>query len=142
MPFLLQWSGHLPSGVDYDKPVISLDVYGTAAAVAEHPIPQRRPIDGVNLFPFLSGDNDGMPHRELFWRLSQRTAIRVGDWKLLKNPQRRSGKEATWELYNLAEDISESNDLAAKEPGRVSELVAAWTRLNDEMVDPIWTPQK
>ena len=139
---MLQWSGHLPTGVEYDEPVISLDVYGTAAAIAKHPVPANRPIDGVDLLPFLTGNQQGSPHRELFWRLSQKTAIRVGDWKLLRNPQRRGQQDAAWELYNLADDVSESNNLAAAEPERVSQLLADWTRLNGEMIDPIWSPAR
>jgi arylsulfatase B len=142
VPFMLQWSGHLPTGVEYDEPVISLDVYGTAAAIAKHPVPANRPIDGVDLLPFLTGNQQGSPHRELFWRLSQKTAIRVGDWKLLRNPQRRGQQDAAWELYNLADDVSESNNLAAAEPERVSQLLADWTRLNGEMIDPIWSPAR
>jgi len=140
VPFMLQWTEHVPAGAEYDEPVISLDVYGTAAALAKNPIPKSRPIDGVDLMPYLTRQDQGSPHKELFWRLNQKTAIRVGDWKLLRNPDRRGQQDAPWKLYNLADDLSESNDLSAAEPERVRQLSAAWTRLNDEMMDPIWSP--
>ncbi|MGZ0166162.1 MAG: sulfatase-like hydrolase/transferase, partial [Planctomycetales bacterium] len=107
VPFMLKWPGKLKAGREYHKPVVSLDVFGTAAAVAEAPIPKNRPIDGVNLLPFLTTASDESPHNELFWRVGTKAAIRSGDWKLLRNPGRRQ-KNAEWELYNLKDDIGET----------------------------------
>lgn len=140
IPFMMQWKGKLPRGAVYRKPVISLDVFATSAAVANAPRGMRRPIDGVNLMPYLAGKDATRPHDALFWRLNQRTAIRVGDWKLLRSPQR--GQEGAWELYNLAEDLSETTDLARQQPDRLAELSAAWKRLNAEMIDPVWQPTR
>ena len=137
VPFLLQWKGKLPPGATYDKPVISLDVFATASKVAEHAAPAG--IDGVDLLPYLTGQHDGRPHESLFWRLGNRTAIRAGDWKLLKNPSRRNGDDA-WELYHLANDVGESRDLASHEPQRVQEMIAAWKQFNGQMIDPVWQP--
>jgi len=135
IPFLVQWKGHLPAGQLYDRPVISLDVYAISAAVAAAPIPEHRPIDGVNLLPYLTGKRDDRPHGVLFWRMNQRTAVRVGDWKLVRNPKRGSG--ANWQLYNLAEDISESKDLVESHPDKARQLKEVWERLNGEMIEPI-----
>ncbi len=138
VPFLVQWKGTLPAGKVYHHPVISMDVYATAAAAADAPIPERRPIDGVDLLPYLTGRKNGPPHEVLFWRMSRRTAVRVGDWKLVRNPGR--GSSSDWRLYNLADDIGESNDLAERRPEKLKELQDIWARLNDEMIDPTWTP--
>ena len=140
IPFLVQWKGKLPAGEVYRHPVISLDVYATAAAVANAPVPHGRQIDGANLLPYISGKNNQRPHDVLFWRLNRRTAVRVGDWKLLRNPRR--GSSANWQLYNLANDISESEDLAGKRPDKLQELRAVWERFNGEMSDPIWKPRR
>ena len=140
VPFMMQWKNHLPKSTIYRRPVISLDVFAIAAKVAGAPIPKRRNIDGVDLLPFLTGKKIGRPHKSLYWRLNQRTAVRVGDWKLLKNPQR--GKKTKWELYNLAEDISESNNLADDQPDKVAELTAEWIRYDQQMIDPIWSPRR
>lgn len=137
VPFMLKWPGKLKAGREYHKPVVSLDVFGTAAAVAEAPIPKNRPIDGVNLLPFLTTASDESPHNELFWRVGTKAAIRSGDWKLLRNPSRRQ-KNAEWELYNLKDDIGETSNLAAEQPARVKQLTAAWERLNAQMIDPVW----
>jgi len=137
VPFLLQWKGHLPSSITYDRPVISLDVFATASKVARHATPAT--IDGVDLLPYLTGQKKGPPHESLFWRLGNRTAIRVGDWKLLKNPSRGNADD-NWELYDLASDTGESQNLAAREPQRLEQLVAAWQQINEEMIAPTWKP--
>jgi len=137
VPFMLKWPGKLKAGREYHEPVVSLDVFGTAAAIAETPIPKNRPIDGVNLLPFLTAASDDSPHEELFWRVGTKAAIRSGDWKLLRNPDRRQ-KDAKWELYNLKDDISETSNLAAEEPDRLNQLAAAWEKLNSQMIDPVW----
>jgi arylsulfatase A-like enzyme len=120
--------------------VISLDIFGTAAILAGRPIPKNRPIDGVNLMPFLTGKKKSRPHDVLFWRLGSRTAIRSGDWKLLRNPRR--GGDADWQLYDLAKDSNETNNLAKINPAKLKELMTQWKRLNAEMRDPIWSPKR
>ena len=138
VPFLLQWKAGLPAGLVYEKPVLSLDIFGTAAALSNARLDERKVYDGVNLIPYLTGQDDGTPHETIFWRVGQRAAIRVGDWKLLRNPRRNQGND--WELYNLADDIGESNDLAVSNPEKLREMIAAWETFNAEMIDPVWRP--
>jgi len=137
VPFMARWPGKLKAGREYHEPVVSLDVFGTAAAIAEAPIPKNRPIDGVNLLPFLAASSDDSPHEELFWRVGTKAAIRAGNWKLLRNPGRRQ-KDADWKLYNLQDDISESSNIATAQPERVKQLTAMWEKLNSQMIDPVW----
>lgn len=140
VPFLLQWKGTLPAGTEYHRPVISLDVFGTSADVAQAPLPKNRSIDGVSLLPFLLDTQPGDPHADLFWRLGRRAALRQGDWKIVRSPARRS-PDPKWQLYNLADDISESNDLAGRQPEQLEKLVARFEQLNAHMIDPIWSPR-
>lgn len=137
VPFMLKWPGKLKAGSEYHKPVVSLDVFGTSAAVADLSIPRSRSIDGVNLLPFLTDDSTDAPHQELFWRVGTKAALRAGNWKVLRNPGRRE-QDAGWELYDLSDDISEESNLANEEPAKLKELVAAWEKLNGEMIDPVW----
>ena len=132
----MQWPEQLKAGAVYEKPVISLDVYATAAELANSPIPDERGIDGVNLIPFLLDEETSRPHELLYWRLSRRRALRLGDWKLVSNPRR--GSSGAWELYNLTNDLDESEDLAQQRPKKRDELLAAWRKVNDEMREPIW----
>ena len=82
VPFLMQWKATLPAGVVYEKPVISLDIFATAAAVARHPADN---INGVNLIPWLTGKKEGDPHEYLVWSWRNKAAIRFGNWKLVSS---------------------------------------------------------
>jgi len=137
---MVQWKGKLPAGKVYCKSLIYLDLYAAAASIANAPFAKNRCIDGVDLMPYLNGESSGRPYEELFWRLNQKTAIRLGDWKLLRNPQ--CGQSGDWELYNLKQDVSESNDLAKEHVGKFAEHQAARDRLDKEMIDPIWQPTR
>ena len=86
--------------------MISLDVHPTVVAAAGGATPQG--LDGVNLLPYVTGESKGTPHERLYWRFGAQWAIRDGNWKLL-----RIGDQP-WELYDLAKDIGEKNNLAPR----------------------------
>ena len=131
VPFMARWPGRIAAGGVEARPVISLDLAATALAAGDAEIPEN--FDGVDLMPYLAGGREGRPHETLYWRQGERTALRYGDWKLLRNPRRGQGGD--WELYNLEADVSESKNLAGDEPGRVEELKKIWMRLDGEMVE-------
>ena len=119
--------------------MISLDVFATAAALAKASLPKSKKFDGVNLVPYLTGEKKEPPHQKLFWRIGTRAALRVGDWKLLRQTKRAKG---SWELYDLAKDLGEKKDLASKQPAKLAELKTAWEKMNAEMIDPVWSPKR
>ena len=131
IPFMIQWDNKLPSRYVYEHAVSSLDIFPTCAAAAGADIPEY--LDGVDLIPFLTGKNQDAPHEILFWRQGSRTALRKGDWKIVYNPRNRE-----WELYNLAEDLGESENLMTRFPWKASELKADWEELNNKMETPIF----
>jgi arylsulfatase A-like enzyme len=135
VPFLMQWKGRLPAGKTYPHMVMGFDVHATALAAAGVPLPTDKPLDGVDLVPFLRGEAAGVPHDRLFWRAGQQKAARLGDWKLLVS---RAGAP---ELYNLRDDIGEANNLAAKEPARLVELQAAYNAWEAQMMRAQWVRQ-
>jgi arylsulfatase A-like enzyme len=141
VPFLAQWKGRLPAGKVFDRAAISLDVFATASAAAGIELPNDRIIDGVDLLPYLDGRADGPPHETLYWRMNRVAALRHGDWKLViqqpLDPARRRV-----ELFDLAADLPESDDLALRRPEKLRELLARWEELNGEMVPPVWTPDR
>ncbi len=150
IPFAVQWTGQLPDGTVYDDPVSSLDIVATAAAVAGAPLPLDRVYDGLDILPYLRGEQVS-PVRTLFWRMlglgpagpdHRRTiwAVRSGPLKLIVE---RAKDDKPPALYNLETDIGELHDLAAVQPQDVSALTALynqWTldtlptifRLNDD----------
>jgi arylsulfatase A-like enzyme len=146
--FIIRWKGHLAEDKIDASPIIQLDVVPTAlAAAGVQPQSQSR-FDGVNLLPFLTGKKSGRPHETLYWRLGEHMAIRKGDWKLVKTsegPLKEANPSAfndlsSAELYNLAEDIGETKNLAAAHPEKARELAADWQRWNKKLAKPLWPP--
>lgn len=131
VPFLVQWPGRLPAGQVYDQPVIALDILPTAAGAAGAKLPKDRPIDGVDLLPYLTGKKNGAPHEILFWRAGENHAVRKGNWKLVT-----MGGETG--LYDLAADVGESTDRRQDKPGIFDELKQQFTRWNAQMAEPLW----
>jgi arylsulfatase A-like enzyme len=142
VPFSVQWKGKLPAGKVYDAPIIQLDILPTslAAATGKSDLSAASPtgakLDGVNLLPFLTGENKGKPHEVLYWRFGEQWAIRKGDWKLVAS--RPDGKEPR--LFNLAQDIGEAKDLASEQLDKVKELKTTWDAWNAEQEAPRWKP--
>jgi arylsulfatase A-like enzyme len=67
VPFAVQWTGRLPANVVYDGLVSTLDIVPTAAAAAGVSLPADRVYDGLNIVPFLAGEQIA-PERLLCWR--------------------------------------------------------------------------
>jgi arylsulfatase A-like enzyme len=127
VPFIAQWKGTLPSGRTYDFPVLNLDVLPTIVTAAGGKLDGAK-LDGVDLLPYVKGANRARPHETLYWRYGPQWAVRHGDWKLVNS--RGGGPEP--ELFNLAEDIGESKNLAAAQPAKVKELRALYDKWNAE----------
>lgn len=116
-----------------DSPVISTDFYPTLLELAGLKLKPDQHLDGVSFLPLLKGETmqRGKP---LFWHYphyanqggAPNGVIRDGEWKLIEWYE-----DGALELYNVPQDISEKNDLAAQHPGKVKELHAkliAWRK--------------
>ena len=134
VPMMMTWPGRLPAGKVYHEPVSSVDVHATALAIAGAEPDSES--DGVNLLPYLRGSEPGRPHETLFWRQGVKTAVRVGDWKLLRHGRRK--EPGPWELYNLREDLTETNNLAAVQRPKLQELLSVWKSIDAEMIAPLF----
>jgi arylsulfatase A-like enzyme len=132
VPFCAKWKGRLPAGKTYDHPIIQLDILPTALAAAGAPADSEAKLDGVDLLPYLTGENDERPHETLYWRFGNQWAIRHGDWKLVVAGR----SDPAGELYNLADDVSESKNLAADMPEKVRELKTLYDAWNAEQAEP------
>ncbi len=106
VPFVMNWPNHLPAGKVYDQAVTALDVLPTFLTLAGGNTEKDSPFDGVNLMPFLLEDSGRTPHAELKWRFTISAAIRAGDWKLIRLPDRLPM------LYHLPTDPSEQKNVA------------------------------
>lgn len=132
VPFLMTWPGRLPAGKLYHNPVSSVDLHATTLAIAGA---KADPLsDGVDLLPYLRDEKPGQPHDSLYWRQRIKTAVRVGNWKLLRHGHKN--RPGPWELYNLRKDLAETKNLAVAQPDKLQALLSVWKRLDAEMVEP------
>jgi arylsulfatase A-like enzyme len=71
VPFIVQWKEKLPAGKVYAQPAMQIDILPTAlAAMGVRAKPEWK-LDGVNLLPYLTGENSGSPHDALYWRFGE-----------------------------------------------------------------------
>jgi arylsulfatase len=82
------------------------------------------PMEGTSLLPAMRGKS--LPERSIGFDHQAAHALRQGDWKLVWS--KRMPREIEWELYNLAEDRCETNDLAKTHPERVEKMAAEWEK--------------
>jgi len=106
VPFIMRWKGKIPAGTTYEHPVLSLDFAATFLELAGGVITDQMKFDGVNLMPYLTAESNEKPHDSMKWRFTISAAIREGNWKLIRLPDRLPM------LFDLSQDISEQKDVA------------------------------
>ena len=133
-PFFVKWPGRIAPGTRNASPVAHIDILPTIAAAAGAALPTDRPIDGVNLLPFLDGTAlSAEPHEALFWRSGYYQAVRANGWKLQVSDRPRKA----W-LFDLSSDPTEQVNLADEHPEKVAELRALLAEHNAEQVQPLY----
>lgn len=131
-PFIVSWPRRFRGGRTMDTVITSLDILATALDAAGVKPPVEKPLDGQSLLSVLGGESKAL-HDSLFWSeggLTGEWAVRSGSWKLVT-------VRAKKELFDLAADPSERNDLAAKKPDKVKELSELYERWLDQMAEPV-----
>jgi arylsulfatase A-like enzyme len=125
-PMIVRWPGKVARGSITHQVGHIIDFMPTLLELAESDYPpefngnELLPVEGKSLLPvFRRQKRDG--HKSLSWELFGNRAIRHGDWKLVWG-----ASEKQWELYDLKADRSETNDLAAKFPERVTAMARDW----------------
>ena len=123
VPMFVKWPERIAAGSSVDTPVAHIDMMPTLAAAAGASKPQGVAIDGVSLLPLVTGEGAQSWDRDtLFWQNGHYQVVRHGDWKLQLNDRPTDGLQK-W-LYNLADDPTEQNNLAASYPDKLKELEA------------------
>ena len=120
VPIFVKWPSRIEPGTRIDKPAAHIDLMPTMAAAAGAALPPGVDIDGHDLLPLATGEGAESWNREtLFWQSGYYRVVRHGDWKL----QVSDNPDKAW-LYNLAEDPTEQNNLAAARTDKLGELKA------------------
>lgn len=125
-PMIVRWPGKAARGSITHQVGHIIDVMPTLLELAESEYPrefkgnQILPVEGKSLVPVFHGQKR-VEHASLSWELFGNRAIRQGDWKLVWGASQKK-----WELYDLQTDRSETNNLAAKYPERVTSMAHDW----------------
>ncbi len=121
IPFVAWSPGNIPAGQKTWHMAAFWDLMPTLADITGTRLGTY--TDGISYLPTLLGKSGQKKHKFLYWEFHEakgRQAIRVGDWKLIRQP---INGETKVELYNIEEDIHEDHNLATMYPAKVTELV-------------------
>jgi arylsulfatase A-like enzyme len=133
--FIVRWPGKVPAGKVCNELITAMDLMPTLARVAGTTEPQDRVIDGKDISPLLMGEPGATTPHETFYyyRLENLEAVRKGKWKL----HFAKGELAQRELYDLAADIGEQNNVIQEHPDVVAELMAVAGKAREDLGDLI-----
>ncbi len=134
VPMIVRFPPITKPGSVSNIPVISTDFYPTLLELAGLDRLPKQHVDGVSIVPALKNGDAELDREAIYWHYPHNSpqggtpsgAVRVGDWKLIE-----FFDDGRVELYNLANDLSEQNDLAAKMPQRVEQMheqLKAWRK--------------
>ncbi len=126
-PLIMHWPARMTRGGELEStPGHLIDLMATAVDAAAADYPQTfhddqpiKPMEGKSLLPILAGKP--IEREAIYWEHEGNRAVRVGDFKLVAK-----GAKGPWELYNIATDRSEQQDLSKQDPQRVAQLAAMW----------------
>lgn len=132
------WPGRIKAGTAIRQPIHISDWYPTLVNLAGAETAQKLPVDGKDISGILTG-SDTIPDREIIINTApDGGAIRIGDWKLVVSGPKAAEKT---ELFNLAADVSEKNDLSTSNPEKVKELRKRLDAVAKEAVAPKAKPK-
>jgi len=139
-PLIAHWPAVIKEGGKLThEPGHVIDLMTTCLDMAGAEYPQEHagrritPLEGKSLSPvFETGSRE--PHQAIYWEHEGNRAVRQGDWKIV------SDYPGGWQLYNLAEDRTELNNLARKNPAKLKELAALYKGWADRVGVLPWNP--
>ena len=133
VPFTMQWPKKIKPGINYNKPIIALDVFATVVSAASAEKFIKNNIDGVNLIPYINGDVNGSPHDYLFWKNPDKDidVIRDNRYKYIRV------KDDEY-IFDLDNDLSEENNIISSSRHIYQELKLKFKEWEKDMIDPVF----
>ncbi|MGB3802363.1 MAG: sulfatase-like hydrolase/transferase, partial [Lewinella sp.] len=136
VPAIVAWPGRISGGTISDALIQSIDFYPTLLAATDTDKPEEQLLDGVNLLPVLTGEQEQLereaifshfPHYVLATHNLPSTAVWYNNWKLIKEYGEGEDRQPALRLYNLENDISETTDVSSEHPDLTAKLAAMVT---------------
>src|SRR4029453_17441893 len=129
----VNWPGHIKPGT-VDELIHAVDIYPTLAALAGASTAKCKPLDGVNVGDTIA-EGKPSPRSEIIYNVEPfRGAIRQANWKLVW----RTLLPFSVELFDLTQDPSEKNNLAAQHPEKVAALQQRLDELAKQSEKPLF----
>ena len=140
VPCIVKWPGQIEAGSVSSELVTAMDFYPTFASILGQPLSDQPVRDGHDVSAIWKGEPGAVSPYEAFYYylVDELQAVRVGDWKLryaLK--EGRKSDPSRPQLFNLAEDPSEQNDLADQHPAKVKDMIRKMQNMGDRIGDGI-----
>jgi len=129
VPAMARWPGRIPPRRVSDQMTITMDWTATILAAADTKPADGYPLDGINLLPALTGSGSSND-RTFFWRIYDQDAVRSGQWKYLRNGERRY-------LFDLTVDQHEQADFSTKNPDVLNRLIGEFEKWDQQMLPRI-----
>ncbi|MEN3943500.1 sulfatase [Prosthecobacter sp. SYSU 5D2] len=143
MPFIARWPGKIPAGKECQELTSMLDILPTLAALTVAPLPERK-IDGHNILPLLLGQEGAVSPSDktgfFYYHGAQLQAVRSGPWKLYlpleaKRINAKSTPPASLQLFNVRDDVAETQEVSAANPDIVARLLKLADAAREELGD-------
>lgn len=130
--FFATWASEIKGGGTFGGLTSSLDIFATAVDVAGVKGVDELALDGVSLVPFLKHQLSGEPHESLFWRKDKMAAARIKNHKII------SVEKLPSVMYNLEDDLGETNNLTETKPEVFQELYVEMKKWEADLIEPLW----
>ena len=136
VPMFFHWPNQVPAGKRFDYPVSSLDFYPTFVSLAKAQLPKDKQLDGKNIWnDVLKGSNSRKG--EMIFAMRHRSGIsdvgvRQDEWKATK------AYNGGWKLYNINNDIGETQDLSKQFPKQLKTMVEGAKNWSKKHTEPLW----
>jgi arylsulfatase A-like enzyme len=134
VPFMVRWPGTVKPGSLCHQLVEQADIFRTIADVLGTKLPDNAGEDSFSMLPLLRGEEKPIRQNAASASSGGLPAVRSGNWKYIPGPGSggwgKGGDESQpVQLYNLADDLGETKNLAAAMPDKVTEMQALLEKL-------------
>ncbi|PQJ68659.1 sulfatase-like hydrolase/transferase [Polaribacter butkevichii] len=131
VPFVMSWPSIIKGNEKFNGLTSSLDIFATSIAAANI-YEENLELDGVNLMPYLNNTKTGNPHKNLFWKKLEASAIRTGNYKMITLNNYGSV------VYNLKEDLGETRNIINSKVSISENLKKTYKDWEKTLMKPLW----